>query len=114
MVVEVIRNKWQIVHASGEIDLANIHEFRSAVEVAAGESPHGFVIDLSDATYIDSAGIQTILTAYRRVHTANGRLAVVVHDVNVKAILRIIHLDTLPGMYMCEDLAASERALSTS
>ena len=84
-----------VVRVTGEIDLSNIAVLNSTLREAESSSPHGFIIDLSDATYIDSAGIQSILTAYHHLKRTNGRLSIVVKNKAVQDLLYIIRLDIL-------------------
>ena len=46
-----------LVRVHGEIDLSNAHEVSSAIGIAMGQEARGLVVDLSDITYLDSAGI---------------------------------------------------------
>lgn len=112
MTAELIENKNIIVRTSGNIDLSNINEFISVIERAVRKSPEGFIIDLSGSTYIDSAGIQAILGAFRDLRSTNGRLALVVTGKNMKEIIDIVHLDVLPNLFVRNDLASAEEALA--
>lgn len=114
MEFEVIRNSIIIVRASGEIDLLNVDEFREALSEAVRESPQGFVIDLSDVTYIDSAGLQAVISAYRSVYNADGSIALVMVHRNVRAIFELMQLHTLPRFSICDNLDSARQALPAS
>lgn len=111
MPVEVTRNEYAIVRASESIDLGNVDEFRMALEKAVAGSPKGLVIDLSDAVYIDSAGIQAIFGAYRTVHSSGGKIGIVAGNQNMRDLIGIVNLDMLPGVFLRDDLASAEQAL---
>ena len=102
-----------IVSVSGEVDLSNVSNLLQGIDEALTLSPEGFAIDLSEVTYIDSAGVAAIMSAYRRIYPS-GRLAIVTADRNVKGILRLIHLEKLSGIYLLETVADAEKALSGS
>lgn len=85
-----------------------------ALEAAAKDSPSGFVVDLTQAIYIDSAGIAALVTAYRRVSKTGGGLALVVPEGNVRRLLSLIRLEVLPGLFICDDPGSAERALPGS
>jgi anti-anti-sigma factor len=70
------------------------------------------LIDLSDATYMDSAGVQAVLNAYVRVNRAGGRIAVVTQHEIVISILQIISADRLPGFFLCENVDAAAKMLA--
>lgn len=52
----------EFVHVYGDVDLANMAEFRMAIAQAATENPR-VVIDLSKCSYIGSHGIGVIAQA---------------------------------------------------
>lgn len=104
---------YTIVAVCGEVDLSNVSFLLEGIDEALTASPEGFAIDLSEVTYIDSAGIAAIMSAYRRVYP-NGRLAVVAADRNVRSVLRLIHLEQLPGIFLLDTLADAEKALSAA
>lgn len=113
MSVETIEGKWPAVKAAGEIDLSNIDELRTAIDAAMSASPHGFVIDLSDIGYIDSAGVAVVISAYRRLNKAGGALAVVKPtSEGVRRVLDLIGLHMLPGIVVTDDLESAEEGLS--
>ena len=112
MGVEVFQSKAKVIRATGDIDLSNVGELNAALNDAVKESPDGFIIDLSEVTYIDSAGIAAIISAYQRICPHKGKLALVVKTANVKDILDLIHLNMLPGLFICDDLPCAEAKLS--
>lgn len=105
-----IRGGCSVVAVSGEVDLSNVHHLRQGIEQASDMAPEGFVIDLSEVTYIDSAGIAALMSAYRRV-CPNGRLAIVAVHENVKGILSLINIDRLPGVHILHDIADAHKIL---
>ncbi len=113
MSVETIEGKWPIVKAGGEIDLSNIDEFRSAIDAAIAQSPHGCIIDLRDIAYIDSAGVAVVISAYRRISKTGGTMAVVKPTSDgVRRVLDLIGLHLLPDIVVAENLDAANEGLS--
>ena len=86
-----------IICASGEIDLSNTEELKTAVDKAIEDSPEGIVVDLRKTTYIDSAGIQTILYAYKILQKQGGHLTVIACS-QVRDLLSLLALERLPGI----------------
>jgi anti-anti-sigma factor len=111
---EVIYGDPVIVHGEGEIDYSNAEEFRAALNEAVRESPGGFVIDLFDASFIDSPGIQAIFDVYRKVFNAGGHLAVVVVHPNAKKIFHVLSVDIFPNLFLCDNIEEAVRSLSIS
>lgn len=112
MIVEIVRDAPWIVKAIGDIDLSNVGEFRKALDEAIKEFPEGFVIDLSEAQYIDSAGVMAIIYAFQCVHPNGGKLALVIVKPTVKEILAVVHLEKLPGIAVFKDLASAKNLFS--
>jgi anti-anti-sigma factor len=48
-----------VVTATGDIDLANVHEFSDVLTSAAADSA-AITVDLSDVTYCDSAAVRAL------------------------------------------------------
>jgi anti-anti-sigma factor len=110
MSVEIRQDMNVIVRVAGDIDISNVAEFSDALERAAVLSPTGFIIDLSDATYMDSAGVKVILITYGKIQESNGVLALV-SNTHIKNILRFVHLELLPRMSSYDDLEAARKSL---
>jgi anti-sigma B factor antagonist len=98
--------------AGGEVDYAAsplLHE-HIARHIKAGA--RGLVIDLSQATFIDSTAIGVLMGAVRSLHEAcGGTLAVVCVDENVLKILEISGLQAAIAVYRTREEALSALAL---
>lgn len=110
MSVEIRQGVPTVVEVSGEIDISNVNELRSALDDVIKTSPNGLVIDLAQTDYIDSAGIAALMSAYQRLR-GHGVLALVVSNENIKSILSLVHLEKLPGVAVTEDRESAERAV---
>ncbi|HEY3298595.1 MAG TPA: STAS domain-containing protein [Armatimonadota bacterium] len=108
MNAEIIRGNTNVVKTKGDIDLYTARKLFDMLCIAVEESPSGFVLDLSDTNYLDSAGMQAIFAAYKRVSRSNGRLALVVTQQVTKELLDLIHIRDLPGIYVLDSIAAAE------
>lgn len=96
-----------IVRPTGEIDLANIEEFENTLKEAAQKAPQGFIIDLTDTVYIDSAGVQAIVSIYSKLYKADGQLALVMGNPMIRSVLEVVHLEKLPRFYVRDSLQAA-------
>ncbi len=113
MKTEIIRNGQTIVLPDGEIDLSNVDQFSTALNEAADGAPGGFIVDLSNTEYIDSAGIQAILAAYQRVRQAGGEIWLVLGNELIRPVVSVVNLGALPGMHVADDLDSAKRLLSS-
>lgn len=67
----------RVIEPSGEITVLNIRPFREAVAGLEGQDCEA-VVDLRKVPYIDSAGIEQLVVAYRILRRRDRKLVVVV------------------------------------
>ena len=90
-----------VVHVSGELDLATAPLLEEALADVSGEK---LVIDLSGCTFLDSAGIRTLVAATRDRSGAR-RLRIVTADPGIVRLLEITGVDTLTHVHPSVDAA---------
>ena len=66
-----------VVEPHGDIDLATARELGLVLREEVDERPDELVVDLSEATHLDSTGVAVLLNAQRRLTRAGARFAVV-------------------------------------
>jgi anti-sigma B factor antagonist len=91
-----------VVHVSGELDLASAPTLEEAI---ADLSTDPVVIDLSDCTFLDSAGMRVLLTGARELADAGRTLRVVTADPRILRVLEITAVDTLIAVHPTVDAA---------
>lgn len=67
-----------IVRVTGEIDMSNAGELRTAITDATPNDALGVVLDLSDVVYMDSAGIQLLYRLGENLRNRGQTLRIVV------------------------------------
>lgn len=112
MNVDLQRGVPEIVRVCGEIDLSNVSKFQDALDRAVDDSPGGFIIDMSNLDYIDSAGIQAIFAAYQRIRLVEGRIVLIVTTEPIKSIIDLVRPDLLPGMEVSANLTDAAAGLA--
>jgi anti-sigma B factor antagonist len=78
-----------VVTAAGEIDLTNAEGLRDALLSALNAGALGLVVDMTGATFLDSAGVTAVVRASRR---AGASEATVRLAVTAQAVLRVLNL----------------------
>ena len=78
----------------GELDMSNADRLRDALE--AHETPGGMVLDLSELTFMDSAGLQVILG--RALALESGVIAIRDANPMVRKLFRLTGVDRVPGL----------------
>lgn len=76
--------------------------------------PGGSTIDLSQATYMDSAGIQAIIAIYARMRESEGCLVTIVGSIRLRKVIEVIHLEQLPGVRIRQTLDEARQAMPSS
>jgi anti-anti-sigma factor len=84
----------RLVRVRGEVDLSNAHDVMDAIGGAIPSHATLIVLDLSDTTYLDSAGIALIFRLAERLRTSRQELRLVVPaDAPIRAVLEMTNLD---------------------
>ena len=82
-----------IVSVAGEVDIVKAHALREQLLGAVRNEDLGLVVDLSDATYIDSVGVSLLFELAERLSERQLKLAVVLpEDGLVERVLTIVDL----------------------
>jgi anti-anti-sigma factor len=89
----------------GEVDISNAADLGSALEGSVPQRALGLVLDLSEATYIDSAGIHLLFRLGGRLTRRRQQLRVVVPD--EAPIRKIVNLAGL-GWTVPQDKTVAE------
>lgn len=85
-----------VAHVRGEIDLSNVAELSTALQNSVAQESAGMVVDFTDTSYLDSAGIQFIFDLGKRLRDRGQKLYLVVPpDSAVAAVLEIVGVDVL-------------------
>ena len=85
-----------VVHVAGEVDLATAPRLEDAL---AGVESEVVVIDLSRCTFLDSAGIRTLVSAERRLSDEGRSLRIVSVDPGILRLLEITAVDSLIAVH---------------
>jgi anti-sigma B factor antagonist len=84
-----------VVRVSGEVDMSNTASVESAAASAVSNRAHGMVLDLSDVTYLDSAGVRLLYHLESRLGMHQQRLVIVVPT--GAQIIRTLHAAGVVG-----------------
>jgi anti-sigma B factor antagonist len=84
-----------IARLAGELDLSNVHDIGDGLNAAVTRDTAGLVLDLSELTHLDSAGVRLLFDLRGRLATARQRLAAVVPE--GAPIREVLDLAAVPG-----------------
>ena len=87
-----------VVAVAGEVDFYSVDALRRAVDLGT-EQLTDLVLDLSEMTFMDSAGLGEIVRAYKLVSGRGGRLAVVCSDRIILRVFRVSGVDLVVDIF---------------
>jgi anti-anti-sigma factor len=99
-----------LIRVHGEIDLSNAHEVSSAIGMVMGQEARRLVVDLSDITYLDSAGVALLLRLAERLRARRRQLHLVVP--RRSPVRRVLQFTGLPRVIPLEARLADALAQS--
>jgi anti-anti-sigma factor len=81
--------KAQTIVLTGEADLAGVPEIETALKDASDDEPGLIVIDLRNLTFIDSSGLQALLTGHALCRARGHELRIVPGPENVQRLFEL-------------------------
>jgi anti-anti-sigma factor len=93
-----------VCEIKGELDASNVEQVREQIlEAATSEAP-GMVIDLTETTYLDSAGVRILFELARRLRSRRQELRIAVPADGI--VRRVLVLTALGDVVPLETVAA--------
>ena len=90
---EEIDEQTHVISLGGEIDLYTAPEFKERMVELIEAGKKNIVVDLSEATFIDSTTLGVLVGGVKRLRPSGGGLALVCTDQNISKIFEITGLD---------------------
>jgi anti-anti-sigma factor len=85
-----------VAHLQGEIDLSNADDLSGTIARSVPNAAIGLILNLSEVTYLDSAGIRLLFELARRLRERGQRLSLVVPDQT--PLRRVLQLTNVAAM----------------
>jgi anti-sigma B factor antagonist len=83
---------------SGELDVLTTPKLAAELNTIVRRSMHHVVVDLREAEFIDSAGLQILLGTQRRLSRASRRLTVICDEGPVRRVIELTRLGEILGL----------------
>lgn len=84
-----------VVVTPEEVDITNAARLRGVLLEAAAVSPGTLVVDLSQTTFCDTAGIHALVSAYKQAQSEGGEVRLVIATPAVRRIFTLTGLDNI-------------------
>ena len=94
-----LSNHMSLIEVHGQADLHTASDLRSAITGAIDGGATQLVVDLSEATFIDSMTLGVLLGAVKRLRPGGGSVSVVCTDPHIRRIFEITLLDRIFTLY---------------
>lgn len=102
--VEQWRGRVAVVRATGAIDMLTAPQLQTAIRAVQEKQPTGLIVDLSDAEFLSSAGMQVLVTTHEEI-TPGARFAVVAEGPGTSRPLKITGLTDFIDLFSTLDAA---------
>ncbi len=93
-----------VVTVSGELDLVTAPQLSESMELVRGKSPAGVVIDLTQVSFLASAGMSLLASTHQQLNGSAG-FAVVADGPSTGRPLSLVGLNEVFGIYASVDEA---------
>jgi anti-sigma B factor antagonist len=105
-VVHDERRGWAVCRLIGELDTGTAVQMRAALFGVVAE--RGLIVDLCEASFLDSAGLGVLIGAVRRIRVAGGDVAVACARPALRRLLHTCGFDRLVVLAENVDAAIDE------
>jgi anti-sigma B factor antagonist len=99
------RDRSEVLSLKGEIDLHVSPSVTASLNAMVEKKPRRLVVDLSDVTYIDSAGLAALIEAMQKVEGYGGKFLLAGLQETVRSIFEISRLDQVFQIFPNVDAA---------
>ena len=99
------KSPFNVVPLKGEIDLHVSPTVTAALNDVIDQKPERLVVDLSEVTYIDSAGLAALIQAMQKVEGYGGKFMLSGLQETVRSIFEISRLDQVFQIFPDADAA---------
>ena len=100
---ESVDDSTHVIELGGEVDLYTAPEFKERMVELIESGKKRIVVDLSQATFIDSTTLGVLVGGVKRLRPAGGSLALVCTDENITKIFEITGLDRVVPIHASRD-----------
>jgi anti-sigma B factor antagonist len=99
------QSRSNVLPLKGEIDLHVSPTVTASLNEMIEKKPERFVVDLSDVSYIDSAGLAALIEAMQKVEAYGGKFMLAGLQETVRSIFEISRLDQVFQIFPDADAA---------
>jgi anti-sigma B factor antagonist len=98
-----------VVEVRGDLDMATSPQLRDSLQRLIGAGDRQVVVDLAGVGFLDSSALGALVTIFKTVRAADGRLCLAAAQPAVRRVLRITSVDRAIDVY--DTIEAAEAAV---
>ncbi len=102
---EEVNAETHVIELGGEVDLYTAPEFKERLVQLIEDGKKQILVDLSEATFIDSTTLGVLVGGVKRLRPEGGSLTLVCSDENITKIFEITGLDRVFPIHATRDEA---------
>jgi anti-sigma B factor antagonist len=99
LIDEPVDETTHVIAVRGDVDLYSAPELRQRLDELIGAGKTRVLVDLCDASFIDSTTLGVIVGAIKRLRIHDGRLALACDDPSILRVFGITGLDQVIGVH---------------
>lgn len=103
-----------VASAPAELDITNAGDLGEAMRSCLDAGHTTLVVDMSETTFCDSAGVEQLVQANQQAVAAGGEVRLVIGAVPVMRLLAIVGVDRVVPIFTSLDEAVMETSTETS
>lgn len=92
-----------IIQPSGHINAANAAEFQRQLTAAVTSAQHAVLVDMQRVESLDSAGLMSLICAFRLAQRLNRRFSVCAVSASIRIIFELTQLDAAFEIFESRD-----------
>jgi anti-sigma B factor antagonist len=93
-ITDDVADETTVVNVAGEIDMETGPAFQEGLMHALGAGRSGLIVDLSQATFLDSAALTSLVNCFDSLRRqGGGRLVIVATDARMRALFDVARLE---------------------
>ena len=92
---QALNPRTSVISVEGDLDLASAPRLKWMLVDALGEGHSQLILDLSQATFMDSTALAVIVTEHKRLRHSDGTLTIISPPSSVRRLFEITGLTTV-------------------
>jgi anti-sigma B factor antagonist len=101
-----------VMQVRGELDMETAPQLRAGLQRLVDAGDRRVVVDLAEVAFMDSSGLGALVTVFRSLSEAGGRLSLAAVQPGVRSVLRITSVDQVVDIF--DTTEAAEAAMAAT